>query len=209
MAHYFHHLTMLNRQIFLLIAGAMSRCMKLQIITDKEKERGVLATLILFLYPIFNWMAIKYPHRPIFSLFQTSLLVHCILGMIDGPITYFYQCFRPGIQREICTCPEQRKSNPLHFRSRTDEQSVEGDGVTHQPQCDSCGSSGSFSLERHARWHGQDASRARHSRGCHVDVSLLQGLSRRIRWLVKDLKVTFQWPKTTVSCQIPNSNCPQ
>ena len=130
LSHYFHHLTMLNRQIFLFIAGAMSRCMKLKTITDKGKERGLLASIILFLFPTWNWMAITYPHRPIFSLFQTSLLVHCILGMIDGPITYFYQCIRPGIQREII-CSEQRKSNQLHFRGRTSEQSVEGDGVSH------------------------------------------------------------------------------
>ena len=111
MSHYFHHLTMLHRQIFTFIAGAMSRCMKLQNITDKE-ERGILASIILFLFPTWNWIVIQYPHTPIFSLFQTSLLVHSILGMIDGPITYFYQCIRPGIRRKLLA---QNNGNQVNY----------------------------------------------------------------------------------------------
>ena len=96
LVHYFHHLTILNRGIFICIAGALSRCMELKGITDKVNERGVLSSLIMFLYPIFNWIIMKYPHHSIFSLFQANLLVHCILGLIDGPMTYFYDFLRPG-----------------------------------------------------------------------------------------------------------------
>ena len=97
LVHYFHQLAVMNRCTFIIIAGAMSRFTELKSITDKVHQQGILSAVILFLYPIINWMAIRFPHHSIFSLAQPHLLVHCILGVIDGPMTYFYDFIRPGI----------------------------------------------------------------------------------------------------------------
>ena len=101
LAHYFHHLAILNRGIFVCVAGALSRCTELKTITDKGNERGALSSLLMFLYPIFNWMGIKYPHQPMFGILQANMLMHCIIGVIDGPMTYFYDFLRPGTYLKV------------------------------------------------------------------------------------------------------------
>ena len=38
-----------------------------------------------------------------FGILQANMLMHCIIGVIDGPMTYFYDFLRPGTYLKVIT----------------------------------------------------------------------------------------------------------
>ena len=98
MAHYFHHLTLVNRYIFILIGGAcawLTKADKNEYWKDYWLDDVVMANWIIHcesvLYVMGIWLSIRYCyHLPI------NLLVINIVIVFE-PMNYFYNFVRPGI----------------------------------------------------------------------------------------------------------------
>ena len=98
MAHYVHHLTIVNRQIFIVIAGIFVRCNKAETNYNSKHDRSTqgrrfYSSILMFIYPIANWLCIRYKyHLPFYLLIQNII-------MIFEPMTYFYNFVRPGASK--------------------------------------------------------------------------------------------------------------
>ena len=99
MAHYFHHLTLVNRYIFILIGGAcawLTKADKNEYWKDYWLEDVFWDNWIIHsLYIMGSWLCIRYCyHLPI------NLLVMTIL-MAFEPVNYLYNFVRPGMGIKI------------------------------------------------------------------------------------------------------------
>ena len=98
MAHYFHHLTLVNLQFFTCIAIIYKRYTNdhtnnywndYWCCGDADKQ-SILATILMPTYLILNWLCIRYHYQLPFNL-----LLHNIAQVID-PINFFCSFIRPG-----------------------------------------------------------------------------------------------------------------
>ena len=103
MAHYFHHLYMMNYQFFICIAAVYTRYTKdstdnfwkdYWVCGDADK-RGVLSSILLSIYLVANWLCIRYHYQLPFNL-----LLHNIALLIE-PINFLCSFISPGCRIEI------------------------------------------------------------------------------------------------------------
>ena len=126
MAHYFHHLTMVNRQLFTVFANVYARYTNdntnnnwndYWLYGDAEKRR-VLSSILQCIYPIANWLCIRYNYQLPFNL-----LLHNIAMVIEH-INSLSRWIGPGsLPMEYpAISPSPSKS---HFRTWNIRQPVE------------------------------------------------------------------------------------
>ena len=98
MAHYFHQLTIMNRHIFICISGAHETYMYTkgntkgdnnEHVEDSQMQR-IFTSILMFTYPILNWLCIRYDYRLPFNLLIQNIV------LVSEPITYFCKFVRPG-----------------------------------------------------------------------------------------------------------------
>ena len=95
MGHYFHHLTIVNRQLFIVIAMIFVKCRQADTNYNSKHDRSTqgqrnYSSMLMLIYPIANWLCIRYEyHLPFYLLIQNII-------MILEPTAYFYNFFRPG-----------------------------------------------------------------------------------------------------------------
>ena len=100
MAHYFHYLTLVNRYIFILIAGACAWLKKAnnnEYWKDYWLENVADKPVPQFLYIMGSWLCVRYQYHMPFNL-----LLHNIV-MAFEPINYLYNFVRPGIDIKVVT----------------------------------------------------------------------------------------------------------
>ena len=98
MAHYFHHLTMVNRHIFVALAYGHARLTKSQKdyywrdywFYGEEEQRKLFASVLQFIYPIATWTCVRYHYHMPFNL-----LLHNTVMVIE-PINFLCSFIRPG-----------------------------------------------------------------------------------------------------------------
>ena len=96
MAHYFHQLTIMNRHIFICISGAHETYTKGNTNDDNNKHaedsqtQRIFTSILMFTYPILNWLCIRYDYRLPFNLLIQNIV------LVTEPITYFCKLVRPG-----------------------------------------------------------------------------------------------------------------
>ena len=104
MAHYFHHLTLVNFQVFICIAIVYTRCTndntnnhwKDYWVCGDADKRGILSSFLVSIYLIANWLCIRYGTHPI----SFNLLLHNISFLID-PINFLCSFISPGKENNI------------------------------------------------------------------------------------------------------------
>ena len=95
MAHYFHHLTIVNRQIFIVTVVIYAKCSKGDTNYNSKHDRSTQgqknsSSILMLIYPIANWLCTRYKyHLPFYLLIQNII-------MICEPMAYFYNFVRPG-----------------------------------------------------------------------------------------------------------------
>ena len=107
MAHYFHHLTLVNFQIFICIAIVYIRYTndnthnywKDYWVCGDADKRGILSSFLVSMYLFANWLCIRYDTYPIASYqLPFNLLLHNISFMID-PINFLCSFISPGKEK--------------------------------------------------------------------------------------------------------------
>ena len=106
MAHYFHHLTMVNKQIFMGVAIIYTKFTKETWNNywlygyGRTDPRRILSSILQFIYFVLNWFCIKYQYQLPFNLrpfTPFNLLLHNIVMAID-PINVLHRFVIPGTQ---------------------------------------------------------------------------------------------------------------
>ena len=103
MAHYFHHLTLVNFQIFICIAiiyirytnENTTKYWKDYWVCGDSDKRGILSSFLVSIYLIANWLCIRYHYQLPFNL-----LLHNISLVID-PINVLCTFISPGKEKNI------------------------------------------------------------------------------------------------------------
>ena len=113
MAHYFHHLTIVNRAIFICIAGALERYNNNNMKNTTEGNDGPdgpskVSSILMFIYPMWNWLCVRYHYRLPFNLLMHNIVI------VFEPITYFCNLVRPGTAT-LFIVHTQRSMNQTKF----------------------------------------------------------------------------------------------
>ena len=100
LAHYFHHLTMMNRPIFICIAIVYARHTNVNIVNLNEcwlygnirntDDRRLLPSILIFMYSVLNWLSIRYKYQLPFNLLLMNIV------MVIKPINFFDSLVRSG-----------------------------------------------------------------------------------------------------------------
>ena len=98
MGHYMHLMILVNRHIFIFIAGATARLIRDNTnkywinywFKDGDDKEKIASSFIWFIYPLANWLCIRYHYHLPFNL-----LAHHTL-MVIGPVNYVCNFVRTG-----------------------------------------------------------------------------------------------------------------